>query len=152
MISWKVLTFSQLNTHQLFELMKLRVDVFVVEQTCPYPELDEKDRHLDTRHLLGFTNDKLVAYARLIPAGVSYPGVSIGRVATHADFRGNGAGISLLTEAIKQCENLWPNEDIEIGAQEYLLAFYRKFGFVQTSDMYLEDDIPHVDMKRKAVV
>ena len=87
MISWKVLTFSQLNTHQLFELMKLRVDVFVVEQTCPYPELDEKDRHRDTRHLLGFTNDKLVAYARLIPAGVSYPGVSIGRVATHVSVR-----------------------------------------------------------------
>jgi len=150
MISWKILRFYELTTNQLFDILKLRVDVFVVEQGCAYPELDEKDRHRESRHLLGFQDDKLVAYARLLPAGLSYEGASIGRVATHADYRGLGAGVSLLEEAIAQCEALWPAHDIEIGAQEYLLSFYAKFGFTPTSDRYLEDGIPHVDMKRTA--
>lgn len=148
MISWKSLEFNALTTHQLFDLLKLRVDVFVVEQNCPYPELDEKDRHSDMRHLMGFEQDKLVAYARLLPPGVSYSSASIGRVATHQDFRGNGKGKLLIETAIKYCESYWPNSEIEIGAQTYLLSFYESFGFVATSDMYLEDGIPHVDMKR----
>lgn len=149
MITWRLCTFNELCTHQLFDLMKLRVDVFVVEQTCPYPELDEKDRHPDTRHLMGFADGTLVAYARLLSKGVSFPSVSIGRIATHKDVRGKGAGKELVRKAIAECEMLWPNEAIEIGAQEYLLSFYESFGFVSTSPMYLEDDIPHVDMKRE---
>lgn len=148
MITWQALTFSQLNTQQLFELMKLRVDVFVVEQTCAYPELDEKDRHSETRHLMGWEGDTLVAYARLIPPGLSFTSVSIGRIATRGDHRGKGAGKALVEQAISQCEALWPKQAIEIGAQEYLLSFYQGFGFVATSSMYLEDGIPHVDMKR----
>ncbi|AIF98717.1 GNAT family N-acetyltransferase [Alteromonas australica] len=148
MINWKSLGFDALTTHQLFELLKLRVDVFVVEQNCPYPDLDEKDRHCDMRHLMGFEQDKLVAYARLLPPGVSYPSASIGRVVTHQDYRGNGRGKLLIETAIKYCESYWPNSEIEIGAQTYLLSFYESFGFVPTSDMYLEDGIPHVDMKR----
>ena len=150
MISWKVLRFNELSTNQLFELLKLRVDVFVVEQMCAYPELDEKDRHRETRHLLGYINNQLVAYARLLSPGVSYPSVSLGRVATHIDFRGQGIGAMLLDEAIKQCESIWEGQSIEIGAQEYLLSFYRRFKFAPTSPMYLEDGIPHVDMKRES--
>ena len=100
------------------------------------------------RHLMGFEQDKLVAYARLLPPGVSYPSASIGRVVTHQDYRGNGMGKRLIETAIKYCESYWPNSEIEIGAQTYLLSFYESFGFVPTSDMYLEDCIPHVDMKR----
>jgi ElaA protein len=148
MVTWKLLTFEQLSNNQLFDLLKLRVDVFVVEQTCPYPELDEKDRHPETRHLMGVKDGELVACARLLSAGVSYPSASIGRVATRQSFRGKGAGKLLMQRAIEECEGLWPNQDIEIGAQEYLKAFYGYFGFVPTSDMYLEDDIPHIDMKR----
>lgn len=148
MITWQSLRFEALNTHQLFELLKLRVDVFVVEQECAYPELDEKDRHSDTHHLLGWENDKLVAYARLLPPGLSYPSVSIGRVVISGANRKKGAGKALIAQAIAKCALLWPNQAIEIGAQAYLLDFYQAFGFETASSMYLEDGIPHVDMKR----
>ena len=149
-VTWKALTFDELSNNQLFELLKLRVDVFVVEQTCPYPELDEKDRHPQTHHLMGIKDTELVACARLLPAGLSYPSVSIGRVATRQSFRGQGAGKLLMQSAISHCESLWPGQSIEIGAQEYLKGFYESFGFEATSDMYLEDDIPHIDMIRPA--
>ncbi len=148
MVTWKTLTFEALTNHQLFDLLKLRVNVFVVEQNCPYPELDEKDRHPETHHLMGFEDGELVACARLLPAGLSYPSVSIGRVATAQSFRGKGAGKQLMSKAIEQCQALWPNQSIEIGAQQYLQTFYEGFGFRATSTMYLEDDIPHIDMKR----
>ncbi len=127
MVSWQSLTFNELTNHQLFDLLKLRVDVFVVEQNCAYPELDEKDRHPKTHHLMGFQDNKLVACARLLGEGVSYPSVSIGRVATSEAFRGKGAGRALMREAIDHCEALWPGCDIEIGAQEYLKRFYEGF-------------------------
>ncbi len=148
MVTWKTLTFDTLTNHQLFDLLKLRVNVFVVEQNCPYPELDEKDRHPETHHLMGFDDGELVACARLLPAGLSYPSVSIGRVATAQSFRGKGAGKQLMSKAIEQCQDLWPNQSIEIGAQQYLQTFYEGFGFRAISSMYLEDDIPHIDMKR----
>lgn len=148
MIQWLSLPFNKLSNNQLFDLLKLRVDVFVVEQNCAYPELDEKDRHPDTQHLMGFVDDKLVACARLLPAGLSYDSVSIGRIATSETYRGNGAGKTLVEKAIKHCEQIWPQCSIEIGAQEYLIRFYQKFGFQPTSAVYLEDGIPHLDMKR----
>lgn len=147
MVTWLLTPFSQLTTTQLYQLLKLRVDVFVVEQTCPYPELDDKDHQEGVHHLLGYKDGLLVACARLIPKGLSYPSVSIGRVATLASHRGSGLGHQLLKQALTGCESLWPGEKIEIGAQEHLADFYQQHGFVQTSDMYLEDDIPHIDMK-----
>lgn len=147
MITWQLIPFSALTTTQLYQLIKLRVDVFVVEQTCPYPELDDKDHQDGVHHLLGYKDGLLVACARLLPKGISYPSVSIGRVATQSTQRGSGLGHQLLQQALVGCESLWPEEDIEIGAQEHLSAFYRQYGFVQTSEMYLEDDIPHIDMK-----
>ncbi|CAH0536059.1 GNAT family N-acetyltransferase [Vibrio marisflavi] len=147
MITWQLKSFLQLTTTELYQLLKLRVNVFVVEQTCPYPELDDKDHQHDVHHLLGYQGDKLVACARLLPKGISYPSVSIGRVATSESHRGDGLGHQLLQKALSSCEALWPNETIELGAQEHLANFYRQHGFVQTSEMYLEDDIPHIDMK-----
>ncbi len=147
MITWQLKLFVELATIQLYQLLKLRVDVFVVEQQCPYPELDDKDHQKGVYHLLGYDGDQLVACTRLLPKGVSYPSVSIGRVATSADHRGGGIGHQLLAEALRNCQSLWPDESIEIGAQAYLEAFYTQHGFVKTSDTYLEDDIPHIDMK-----
>ncbi|NAW59151.1 MULTISPECIES: GNAT family N-acetyltransferase [unclassified Vibrio] len=148
MITWHCLTFSQLTTEQLYQLLQLRVDVFVVEQTCPYPELDGKDRQPGVHHLLGYVDDQLVACARLLPAGISYPSISIGRVAIAANARGHGLGHQLLQQALTHCAQLWPGEAIEIGAQEHLQSFYQQYGFARTSETYLEDGIPHIDMKR----
>lgn len=146
MLNWYSLSFSQLSTDQLYELLKLRTDVFVVEQNCPYPELDDKDRIDGVYHLLGFNKKVLVAYARLLPPGVSYAQVSIGRVVVADRARSEGYGQCLISEALRHCEQYWPDQDIQIGAQVYLEKLYQTFGFARLSDNYLEDGIPHVDM------
>ncbi len=150
MLTWITLPFTQLTTLQLYELMRLRVDVFVVEQTCPYSELDGKDTLEGVYHLLGYYDDELVACARLLPAGTTYENVSLGRVVTKQSARGGGLGHKLLQEALTQCEARWPGHTIDIGAQEHLIQFYATHGFTVISESYLEDGIPHVDM-RKAV-
>ncbi|MFA0086915.1 GNAT family N-acetyltransferase [Vibrio sp. 10N.261.51.F12] len=147
MLIWKIKKFNELTTQELYQLLKLRIDVFVVEQTCPYPELDDKDHQAGVYHLAGYREDELIACARLLPKGISYEEVSIGRVATNSNHRGNGLGHELISYAIKACEDLWPNEDITIGAQYHLKNYYGKHGFQPCSEQYLEDDIPHVDMR-----
>ncbi|WP_217511247.1 GNAT family N-acetyltransferase [Vibrio metschnikovii] len=147
MITWQCLPFTGLTTQQLYELLKLRVDVFVVEQACAYPELDDKDMQSDVWHLLGYQDQSLIAYARLLAPGISYPSASIGRVATQQQARGNGLGRKLLDQALVECQHHWPEHDIEIGAQHYLASFYQSYGFQPTSAVYLEDGIPHIDMK-----
>lgn len=147
MISWQLATFTELSTSQLHDLIQLRINIFVVEQTCPYPELDGKDCMEGVHHLMGFENNQLIACARLLPAGISYDNVSIGRVATKESARGHGLGHQLIELALIQCEYLWPGEAIDIGAQQHLEMFYQKHGFHSISDMYLEDDIPHIDMR-----
>ncbi len=147
MLSWKLLSFNQLSTHQLYNLIKLRIDVFVVEQTCPYPELDDKDTLDGVYQLIGFMDDEIVACARLMAPGVNYDNASIGRVATKLSCRGQGLGHKLVAEALSQCQELWPDYSIDIGAQEHLSRFYAEYGFQPISDMYLEDDIPHIDMR-----
>lgn len=106
MITWQFLPFSQLTTTQLYQLLKLRVDIFVVEQTCPYPELDDKDHQPGVHHLLGYQDDQLIACARLLPKGLSYPSVSIGSVAILETKRG-GTGHQLMAQALKHCESLY---------------------------------------------
>ncbi len=147
MISWQLLPFNKLSTAQLYELIRLRVDVFVVEQTCPYPELDGKDNLDNVQHLLGVSNGEIVACARLLPAGTTFDNVSIGRIATKETARGNGLGHQLLKEALQQCESLWPGQTIDIGAQHHLQLFYQRHGFKPICAMYLEDGIPHIDMR-----
>jgi ElaA protein len=149
--TWIVKHFDELLLDQLYDLLKLRVDVFVVEQTCYYPDLDsdkdQLDRHQDTLHLLGYQDDKLVAYVRILPKGQSYDNyISIGRVTTASNARGSGLGHELMVESLKVCHENFANQDIKISAQEHLITFYRQHGFEQVSAMYLEDDIPHVAM------
>ncbi|KGJ92583.1 GCN5-related N-acetyltransferase [Colwellia psychrerythraea] len=146
-MNWMCLNFSELSTEQLYDILKLRVDVFVVEQTCPYPELDNKDRAEGVFHLLGYQQGKLLAYSRLLSPGISYKNVSFGRVVIDKQGRGLGLGQALISKALEHCQQLWPNQDIDIGAQEYLLRFYGKYDFKAISETYLEDDIPHIDMR-----
>ncbi|MCL6707828.1 GNAT family N-acetyltransferase [Pseudomonas sp. R2.Fl] len=132
---------------ELHALLKLRVDVFVVEQKCPYNEIDGKDP--DALHLRLMEGDALIAAARLFaPAGPSKPS-RIGRVVVSPDHRGKRLGEALMREAIGQCESLFPEHPIALSAQSHLERFYRSFGFTPVSEEYLEDDIPHVDMMRQ---
>ncbi|OBU43710.1 GCN5 family acetyltransferase [Photobacterium phosphoreum] len=147
MTTWQCLPFEQLTTHQLYDLLKLRSDVFGVEQNCVYPDLDDHDRADSVYHLLGYANNKLVAYLRLLAPGVTYDNVSIGRVVVAPSQRKHGLGHQLLRKGLAHAGVIWPQQLIEIGAQQYLVDFYRSHGFTQTSDMYLEDGIPHVDMQ-----
>jgi ElaA protein len=154
---WKTKHFNDLSLNELYDLLKLRIDVFVVEQTCYYPDLDggkdQLDRDKDTLHLMGYQGDTLVAYLRILAQGQSYDDyISIGRVAIAEQARGTGLGHELMTEAINLCLQYFPTQSIKISAQEYLINFYLQHGFEQVSSMYLEDDIPHVAMLKHVKV
>ena len=146
-MDWILKPYAELTTDELYQILKLRVDVFVVEQTCPYPEIDGKDPAC--WHLFKRIDGQIAAYARLLPPGLSYPEASIGRVIVHEDFRGQGLGEQLMGLAIEHSGNLWPGHFIQIGAQAHLQPFYGLNGFEPVSEIYLEDDIPHVDMLLK---
>ncbi len=148
-MQWICKSFEQLTTHELYQLLRLRVDVFVVEQTCPYPELDGKDQLEEVYQLLGYKDNQLIACARLLEKGISFETASIGRVATNLNHRGNGLGHQLIQTALEYCIQLWGDVDITIGAQSHLEHYYEKHGFEKISEEYLEDDIPHIDMIRR---
>lgn len=133
----------------MYRILALRSDVFVVEQNCAYQDLDGKDEH-SIWVWAEDENGKVHATARLLPAGISYNEISIGRVCTSMESRRTGLGKLLMEESIKQCERIWGRQSITISAQQYLLRFYNELGFVEEGEMYLEDDIPHLKMKRKA--
>ncbi len=139
-------TFDELNTSLLYSIMRVRQEVFIVEQDCPYLDADSKDQA--GYHLLG-TNEQgdLVAYTRLLPKGVSYPEYcSIGRVLTTDKVRGQGAGKELMKHSIQICKTLFTGQKIKISAQSYLDKFYSDLGFEATGESYLEDNIPHQAM------
>lgn len=138
--------FDALTLQQLYAVMALRQEVFVVEQNCPYLDADGKD--FNAHHLMGFDEGgALIAYCRLLPPGEAYPGYpSIGRVANTLKVRGKGAGIELMREALAQCSILFGNLPIKISAQSYLIRFYESFGFHTQGESYLEDGIPHMAM------
>lgn len=145
-ISWSHKPFTELTTAELYEILYLRQEVFIVEQNCPYQDCDRKD--LKSLHLMGWgENNDLIAYCRIVAPGISYDEVSIGRVITKPAFRKYGFGKILIAEAIKIIEKYYGNVPIRIGAQSYLLNFYAAFGF-QTLEPYLEDGIPHHIMLR----
>lgn len=127
--------------------MKLRQEVFIVEQNCPYLDADGKD--LKSHHLMGYLGKELVAYSRLVFPGVSYKEISIGRVVSSGKYRQKGYGQELMRESIRQIEQLYGKVDIRIGAQQYLQRFYESFGFVWEGEPYMEDGIPHIIMLRK---
>lgn len=133
----------------MYRILALRSDVFVVEQTCAYQDLDGKDEHA----IWVWAEDEngiVHATARLLPAGISYEEISIGRVCTSLASRRTGLGKWLMEECLNQCEHIWGKQTITISAQQYLLKFYNELGFVEEGEMYLEDNIPHLKMKRKA--
>ena len=146
-IEWHSYSFDTLDNFQLYSLLRLRTDIFVVEQQCAYPELDGKDLLPDTLHLLGYKDRELVAYARILAPGISYQNPSFGRVAISKSARGDGSGHKLIIETMRLCNQIWPKHDIDIGAQYYLEGFYCQHGFKSISERYLEDDIEHVDMR-----
>jgi ElaA protein len=146
-LTWITKPFADLTLAELYALLQLRSEVFVVEQTCPFQDIDGLDQA--AYHLLGHTETgELAAYARLFDAGYSYPEASIGRVVTSPRYRRHGLGRQLLSHSLAQGEALFGPQPIQIGAQLYLKAFYESFGFVQQGDGYLEDGIPHIHMLR----
>ena len=153
-VTWQAKTFNNLSLDQLYDLLKLRVDVFVVEQACIYPDLDSEqnslDRHTDTLHLLGYQQGVLVAYLRILAKGQTYQDyISIGRVIIANEGRGQGLGHELMQKAFVLCQQSFPKDKIKISAQEHLKDFYQQHNFKQVSDMYLEDGIPHISMLRQ---
>jgi ElaA protein len=146
MLTFSCLPFDQLSPFELYDIMALRQEVFIVEQNCPYLDADRKD--FQSWHLMGRNAEgKLVAYTRLLPKGLAYEAyVSIGRVVTSPLARGTGAGKILMQRSIEMCRHLFGNQAIKIGAQSYLLKFYESFGFQSTGEEYLEDGIPHTKM------
>ena len=143
---WHCKPFDELSNHELYAILRLRNEVFVVEQNCPYQDADDKDQK--SFHLMGFIGDDLAAYVRLLPPGISYKEPSIGRVVTSPKYRRSGAGKALMKKAIEECNRLFGVHPIKIGAQLYLKKFYGDLGFSQTSETYLEDDIEHIEMLR----
>lgn len=143
-IGWILKPFPELTPHQVYALLQLRNQVFVVEQNCVFQDADDKDQA--SYHLLGYINNQLIAYTRLVPAGVIYKEPSIGRVVTSPTVRGTGAGKKLLQESINKAYSLFGVLPIKIGAQLYLKKFYEGFGFQQIGEGYIEDGIPHIYM------
>ena len=142
---WRYKTFETLENTELYKLLQLRAEVFVVEQNCSYQDIDNKD--LKAVHLWHEDEDGNVnAYCRLLPAGVSYSEPSIGRVATAAHNRKEGLGRKMMELAIKYIVHSFHAHAIRISAQEYLQAFYESLGFKKTGKVYLEDGIPHIEM------
>jgi ElaA protein len=143
-LNWAFKKFDGLSSAEIYSIMQLRNEVFVVEQNCVYQDADDKDQ--SSMHLCGWDSEKLVAYARIIPQGISYTEASIGRVVTSPAYRNRGAGRQLMKESISRCFGVFNCSEIRIGAQVYLTVFYQSLGFVQCSSQYLEDGIPHIEM------
>jgi ElaA protein len=146
-IHWVLKKFDDLTPHQLYAILQLRNEVFVVEQACVFQDADGKDQ--GAYHLMGYDADVLVAYTRLLPPGLGYKQASIGRVVTAASARRYGVGKTLMQKSIDSVYDLYGPGVIKIGAQLYLKKFYESFGFVQTGALYLEDGIEHIHMLKQ---
>jgi len=147
-LHWILKKFEELTPFQLYAILQLRNEVFVVEQNCVFQDADDNDQ--DSYHLMGFADNKLAAYTRLVPPGIVYPEMSIGRVVTSPAVRRSGAGRELMKKSIDSCHALFGEGSIKIGAQLYLKNFYESFGFRQISEVYLEDGIEHIYMRKDA--
>ena len=145
-LEWKIRRFETLTTVELYNLLQLRSEVFVVEQNCVYQDVDCKDQK--ALHLIGEDNGQIVAYARLFKRNDYFEEASIGRVVVKPTYRDKKLGHILMHEAIYFMKHQLGETKITISAQLYLKGFYESHGFIQTSEMYLEDDIPHIEMRR----
>jgi ElaA protein len=150
-LQWRCLPFGALRPHTLYALLRLRAEVFVVEQACAFQDLDDADPaclHL-LGEMTGSTGPQLQAYSRLVPAGLKYREASIGRVVIACARRGSGLGHALMHESVRQLHQLWGPQAIRLGAQAHLQGFYREHGFESDGAIYLEDGIDHIEMIRK---
>ena len=147
-VQWTCKTFDQLSPHELYAALRLRNEVFVVEQACIFQDADEKDP--ESLHLSGTLEGSLAAYARIVPAGLSYEEVSIGRVVVARSARKLGLGRQLMSRALVEVYERHGNVPVRIGAQLYLQHFYESLGFSRVSDVYDEDGIDHVLMLKPA--
>ncbi|MFB1002724.1 MAG: GNAT family N-acetyltransferase [Bacteroidia bacterium] len=145
-VHWTIKHFDELTALEHHHIIALRTSIFVVEQDCPYQEVDHKDLH--SYHVWGTLDDKVVAVIRIVEPAISYPEISLGRVAVAMDYRGTNVGNDLMTNSIAFVEEKLGKQAIRISAQEHLQRFYHRFAFKTVSSMYLEDDIPHVEMLR----
>jgi ElaA protein len=141
-LSWFIKSFEELSTHELHKIFEERVKVFVVEQNCPYQEVDDKDLH--SFHVLKLEKDNaLSAYARIIPDNEM---CGFGRVLVNKEYRNQGLGNELLKVVMNYIKKEIKSNKIKIEAQSHLESFYGSFGFIKVSDEYLEDGIPHITM------
>ena len=146
MIQFKIKPFTELSTNELYEMLQLRSEVFVVEQNCVYQDIDGKDQK--AIHVLGYSEGILVAYSRLFKPKDYFEYASIGRVIVKASHRDQKLGHELMRVSIDAITTLFQETKITISAQLYLQKFYESHGFVVVGESYLEDDIPHIEMKR----
>jgi len=146
-LRWVTKTFNELNANELYALLRLRSEVFVVEQNCIFLDMDNNDQN--AYHTIGFIGEEVVATTRLFDKNIMYDGYqSIGRVVGSPRHRGLGIGKALMQYSIQECERLFGKGPIKIGAQLYLKKFYNEQGFEQSGDVYLEDEIDHIPMIR----
>lgn len=144
-ITWHTKHFNDLSVNEYWEILHLRTEIFVVEQDCPYQEVDEKDRL--SFHLYGRNeNNEVIATSRILPEGISYKELSIGRVALKKEVRGKGIADIMMLKTLEFIEKQFGEVPIRISAQEYLINFYGKHGFKKVGEGYLEDNIPHIEM------
>ena len=144
---WTLKKYKELTLDEFHDILKLRINVFIVEQDCPYPELDDKDKK--AFHFFAFAEDdpsQIIAYTRIFKPGDYYKEAAIGRVVVHPDFRKYGLGYELMLKTIEQIEVLFQTKTIKIGAQTYLQKFYESLGFKKVGKDYIEDGIPHIYM------
>ena len=147
LITWKIKSFSELSTQELYRILKIRQEVFIVEQACYYLDADDYDEK--AIHTWAEKDGEILAYSRIFEPGIKYKESSIGRVLTHPNYRKNNLGKILIRFSINAIEARFRTQSIRISAQDYLLRFYSDFGFKDTGKKYLEDDIPHTEMVRK---
>ncbi len=143
-ISWTCKSFPDLTVDELYAILQLRSEVFVVEQNCVFLDMDDKDQK--SWHVCGWQNERLIAYTRLVPPNVAYTYPSIGRVVTSPLARRSGVGRKLMEYSMEKIFSLFGKQTIKIGAQLYLKSFYESLGFSQSSEIYLEDGIEHIQM------
>ncbi|UCZ55229.1 GNAT family N-acetyltransferase [Bacillus shivajii] len=146
-MAWNIKKFDDLTAAELYEILKERVNIFVVEQECPYPEIDGNDQV--AYHIFNEQDGEVTAYARILPKGTTYPEAAIGRVIVKKEYRGKGLGNELMQQTMDLLVNELHETAIKLSAQDYIKHYYAAFGFKQVSDVYLEDGIPHVDMLYK---
>ncbi|MFJ4345889.1 GNAT family N-acetyltransferase [Pseudomonas sp. NPDC089401] len=147
-IDWICKHHTDLSKEQLYAILQLRTEVFVVEQRCAYQEVDGQDLAGDTLHLMGWQDDRLVAYLRLLDPQSQQGDVVIGRVVTSPAARGLKLGHPLLLKGLEAAAHCWPGTPLYLSAQAHLQGFYGRHGFEAVGEAYLEDDIPHIGMRK----